>query len=245
MSRRRSDDDRCVIWIGTSGWSYRHWKNRFYPDAVAQRQWLHYYAGRLRTVEINSTFYRLQRPETFAKWAAAVPEDFLFAFKASRYLTHVQRLEEAAGLGRLLATTEPLGAKRGPMLLQLPPSFPANPGRLDAFLAGCPEELRVAVEFRDPSWFDPEVDEVLRRRQAALVWSDYPEAESPTWDTTAFLYVRRHGATGRFVGRYGRQALALLAETLIASGKDAYCYFNNDASAAAPLDALELAALVG
>lgn len=234
-----------MYWIGTSGWSYRHWKGRFYPDALPNRKWLGYYAERLRSVEINATFYRLQKPDTFAGWAEAVPEGFRFAFKASQYLTHTRRLRESAdGLSRLLDSAVPLGEKRGPMLLQLPPRFSAAPQRLISFLDACPSDLDVAVEFRDLSWFTGEIEEVLRQRGAALVWSDYPGAESPHWDTASFLYIRRHGAAGKFVGRYGRSQLAALAETMAEVGKTAYCYFNNDAEGAAIEDALELDQLV-
>jgi uncharacterized protein YecE (DUF72 family) len=234
-----------VYWIGTSGWSYRHWKGPFYPDELSGRKWLGYYAERLRSVEINATFYRLQRPATFAGWVASVPEGFRFAFKASQYLTHTRRLRESSeGLSRLLDTTIPLGEKRGPMLLQLPPKFPADVQRLATFLAACPAGLDVAVEFRDTTWFVGEVEDLFRRSGVALVWSDYPGAESPQWDTASFLYIRRHGAAGRFYGRYGRSELEPMATTMAEAGKTVYCYFNNDADGAAILDALELDEIV-
>lgn len=233
-----------MIWIGTSGWSYRHWRGPFYPDSLPQREWLRYYGERFNSVEINATYYRLQRPATFAAWAAAVPDGFRFAFKASRYLTHTRRLRDASdGLTRLLDTTPPLGKKRGPMLLQLPPDFPVDPQRLSDFLAAGSVGLDVAVEFRDPVWFIPEVEAVLRSHGAGLVWSDYPGAESPTWNTASFLYVRRHGVTGRYAGRYGRQRLHALAALLAGAGKDSYCFFNNDAAGAAAQDALQLVEL--
>jgi uncharacterized protein YecE (DUF72 family) len=233
-----------VYWIGTSGWSYKHWKGRFYPESLSAGEWLSYYSEHLCSVEINATFYRLQRPETFARWVAAVPTEFRFAFKASQYLTHRRRLRESSeGLRRLLDSTVPLGERRGPMLLQLPPRFPASGDRLASFLDACPLELEVAVEFRDPAWFTTEIEQVLRRHGAALVWSDYPGAESPQWDTARFVYIRRHGGSGRFFGRYGRQRLQALATTMEAAGKTTYCYFNNDAEGAAVADALELAEL--
>ncbi|MCP5117408.1 MAG: DUF72 domain-containing protein, partial [bacterium] len=135
-----------------------------WPASLPPARWLNYYSRQFRTVEINATFYRLQRPETFSRWAAAVPPSFRFAFKASRYLTHTRRLQDVTdGLRRLLDTTTPLDDKRGPLLLQLPPAFPADPERLARFLAACPARLEVAVEFRDRSWFIPEIEEVLRR----------------------------------------------------------------------------------
>jgi uncharacterized protein YecE (DUF72 family) len=234
-----------VYWIGTSGWSYKHWKGRFYPDTLPARQWLSYYSERLHSVEINATFYRLQKPDTFARWAAQVPDGFRFAFKASQYLTHTRRLRDSSdGLTRLLGSTTPLGRKLGPMLLQLPPRFPPAQDRLATFLNACPNALDIAVEFRDPAWFTDDVEAVLRRCGAALAWSDYPGAESPRWDTAPFLYIRRHGAVGKFYGRYGRTALEPLATAMIEAGKTAYCYFNNDTEGAAVLDAVELTNLV-
>lgn len=234
-----------MYWVGTSGWSYRHWRGRFYPESLSPAQWLGFYAQRLRSVELNATFYRLQRPGTVAAWAGAVPADFRFAFKASRYLTHVRKLTDVGdGMTRLMDSMAPLGHRLGPMLLQLPPAFPADPERLAAFLDACPAELSVAVEFRDPAWFIPDTEAVLRRHGAALVWSDYPGAESPPWDTAGFRYLRRHGAGGRFAGRYGRQALQTLASAFGATDEDWYCYFNNDAEGAAACDALELQELL-
>ncbi len=234
-----------MYWIGTSGWNYRHWRNAFYPPGVAQRHWLPYYAERLNSVEINATFYRLPPPETFARWAAAVPEGFRFAFKASRYITHVRRLRALEdALDRLLVGAAHLGPRRGPMLVQLPPNFPPDGERLDRFLGTCPAGLSVAVEFRDPRWFSEEIESILRGHGAALAWSDYPGAASPEWETAEFRYIRCHGTSSRFAGRYGPERLARLAERITAAGTDTYCYFNNDAAGAAVLDATALARLV-
>ncbi len=231
-----------ALFIGTSGWSYRHWRPVFYPPDVPQRSWLAYYADRFSTVEINATFYRLQKPEVFANWAASVPAGFRFAVKCSRYLTHTKRLLDAGrGLERLLGSLEPLGDRRGPLLVQLPGSFPPDAERLSAFLASCPKGLEVAVEPRDPRWFVPEVEETLRHHRAGLVRSDFPGAESPAWETAPFLYVRRHGSGGRYSGHYESRDLEALAATLSAwETGDAYCYFNNDAAGAAPQDARAL-----
>lgn len=232
-------------WIGTSGWSYRHWRKVFYPEDTPQRRWLGFYAEVFPTVEINATFYRLQQPATFVRWASEVPEEFRFAVKASRYLSHVRRLRDPAdGLQRLIDSLAPLGPKRGPLLLQLPAPFPPDAALLDAFLAACPQELPVAVEPRDPRWFTADVEATLRRRGAALVWSDYPEAESPRWTTASFLYLRRHGVGLRYGGRYGTRRLRALAAEVGSWSGDVYCYFNNDAAAAATADAAELLKLL-
>ncbi len=233
-------------WIGTSGWSYRHWREAFYPADVPQRRWLEFYAGHFSTVEINATFYRLQQPSTFEKWAAEVPVGFRFSVKASRYLTHVKRLQDTdEGLRRLLDSTQPLGSRMGVLLVQLPAPFPPAFDRLDGFLTSCPDDLRVAVEVRDLRWIDDRLRDLLTHHRAALVWSDYPEAATPDWVTAPFLYIRRHGWTGRYGGRYPIDALSSLVSRVGAFDREVFCYFNNDADAAAPLDAAHLTQLVG
>ncbi len=229
--------------IGTSGWSYDHWRDAFYPPEVPKRRWLSFYAERFDTVEVNATFYRLPTERAVAGWVDAVPERFRFAVKMSRYLTHVRRLGDTAGIERFAAAVAGLSGHLGPVLVQLPPRFDPDPGRLAAFLAAMPDGWQVAVEFRDPRWFDDDVRAVLETHDAALVWSDYPGVGSPRWRTGPFLYVRRHGTTGRFAGRYGPR-LVDLARTIVDTGVDAWCYFNNDLEAAAPRDAAELIRLV-
>ncbi len=235
---------RC--WIGSSGWNYRHWRPEFYPAGVAQREWLTYYADRFDTVEVNSLFYGLPKPDTVARWAESVPNDFRFAVKVSRYMTHVKRLlEPAAGWERLFAVCEPFGAKLGVFLVQLPPRFQPDAGRLDRFLAAAPRKVPVAVEFRDARWFIDEIEAVLRTHAAALVGSDFAGLDTPEWVTAPFNYLRRHGTAARYAGEYGPSRLRELAEMLVGFEGDAYCYFNNDAAAAATRDAKLLADLIG
>src|SRR5206468_2606074 len=142
-----------VIHIGTSGWQYRDWGGTFYPDDLAQREWLPYYATRFRTVEVNNSFYRLPEEATFKRWKESTPAGFVMAVKASRFLTHLKRLrdpEEPVDLFWERATN--LGPRLGPVLFQLPPRFPADRGRLGGLLHVLPRAMRAAFEFRDPSW---------------------------------------------------------------------------------------------
>ncbi|HHC09077.1 MAG TPA: DUF72 domain-containing protein [Actinobacteria bacterium] len=233
-----------MIRVGTSGWVYDGWRGRFYPEELPRARWLHWYAERFPTVEINGTFYRLPKRATVEEWAAAVPAGFRFAAKMSRYLSHVRRLDDDGAVAAFAEAVAPLDGLLEVILLQLPPRFEPVPHKLDAVL-GRLADRRVAVEFRDRRWFDdPKVRDILERHGAAMVWSDYPGAESPRWVTADFVYVRCHGTAGRFAGRYDERRLHRLADTLGAVDGDAYCYFNNDIGAAAPQDAAALSALL-
>jgi uncharacterized protein YecE (DUF72 family) len=231
--------------VGTSGWQYEHWRERFYPRGLAPARWLEHYAGRFATVESNSAFYRLPESRTFADWAARTPGDFVFAVKASRYLTHVRRLADPVEpVGRLVERLEALGTKRGPVLLQLPPNLGVDVDALERTLAAFPSGWRVAVEPRHPSWFVDEVRRVLERRRAALCLVDRRGLQSPSWVTADWGYVRFHEGRASPSPCYGRQALATWAARLgelWSSHADVYCYFNNDSGGCAPVNAGELA----
>jgi uncharacterized protein YecE (DUF72 family) len=150
---------------------------------------------------VNATFYRLPTRKTVERWVGETPDGFMFAVKASRYLTHVRRLRAPkTGLDRLSRPLRPMSGKLGPLLVQLPPNFNVDGKRLDRFLAACDDYSAVALEPRDPSWWSPEVEEILRQHKAAMVWNDYGGTESPRWDTADFVYIRRHGV-GRAVRR--------------------------------------------
>ena len=233
------------ILVGTSGWSYAHWRGAFYPPGVRHEAWLRYYAERLASVEINAGFYRLPAADTVRAWARQVPAGFVFAFKASRYLTHMKKLLPAPeGVARMLACAEALGPRLGPILFQLPPRWRANPGRLAEFLGALPGKHRYAFELRDESWWCDEVYDVLERHDAATVWFDMERRRSPLVDTASFRYVRWHGPGAEaYTGRYGRNRLRPLARHArewCANGQDAYVYFDNDADGHAPADALAL-----
>ncbi|MBV9383727.1 MAG: DUF72 domain-containing protein [Streptosporangiaceae bacterium] len=230
------------VLVGTSGWQYRDWRGAFYPPGVPQRRWLEYYAGRFGTVENNATFYRLPARATFEGWHERTPSGFVMAVKASRYLTHVRMLRDPAEpVRRLLEAAEGLGDRLGPVLLQLPPTLAADPGRLDDCLARFPAGIRVAVEPRHPSWWTDATREILIARGAALSWADRAgTAMTPLWRTAGWGYIRFHEGTAEPWPRYSGKALRTWARTIAGTWpRDAavYAYFNNDQGGAAVLDA--------
>jgi uncharacterized protein YecE (DUF72 family) len=234
--------------VGTSGWQYADWRGVLYPSGVPQRRWLGAYAERFDTVESNAAFYRLPARSTFEAWRDATPPSFVMAVKASRYLTHVKRLTEPEEpVARLLAAAAGLGDKLGPVLLQLPPTLPADPALLDRCLRCFPTGVRVAAEFRHPSWWTAEVREVLAARGAALCWADrLGRPVAPLWRTAGFVYLRCHEGTARPRPMYGSQALRSWAARIgaaLAGGGDAYVYFNNDQGGAAVRNALSFRAM--
>jgi uncharacterized protein YecE (DUF72 family) len=239
-----------TVLVGTSGWQYRDWRGPFYPPEVPQRRWLEHYAGRFATVENNGTFYRLPPRETFAGWRERVGGDFVMTVKASRYLTHVRRLRDPAEpVRRLLDAAAGLGARLGPVLLQLPPDLRAAPQLLDECLGRFPAGIRVAVEPRHESWWTDQVRDVLAARNAALCWADRSgTAVAPAWRTADWGYLRFHqGDDGDDWPRYRAATLHAWADRIAATwaeGLDVYVYFNNDQRAAAPRDAAGFAAAV-
>ena len=237
-----------TIAVGTSGWQYRDWRGRFYPERLAQSQWLEHYSARFATVEVNNAFYRLPAATTFESWRARTPPGFVFAVKASRYLTHVRRLREPADpVALLLSRMEPLGDRLGPVLLQLPPSLRAEPERLDETLRCFAGRVRVAVEMRHRSWFTGEVRAVLERHGAALCLADRDSRPvAPLWRTTGWAYLRLHAGRGAGAPGYGDTALRSWALRLAEQwgrAVDGYVYFNNDQRACAVRDAARFASL--
>lgn len=230
-----------MILVGTSGWQYRDWRDRFYPPGLPQRLWLEHYAERFATVEVNNAFYRLPERDTFAAWRARTPDDFCVAVKMSRYLTHIRRLAEPAEpVARFLGRATALGDRLGPVLLQLPPTLGADTAALDGTLRLFPPDVRVAVEPRHPSWWTAATRAVLERHRAALVWADRRgRPVTPLWRTTDFGYLRLHEGRAHPHPRYGRAALASWVRPLAEAFGDApaYVYFNNDPGGAAIVDA--------
>jgi len=233
--------------VGTSGYQYRHWRGVLYPEGLPQREWLPHYARFFDTVEMNATFYRLPTVEAVERWRSSVPRGFTFAVKGSRYLTHLKRLLDAeAGLDRFYDPVAHFGPKLGPVLWQLPPHMKPDVARLDRFLAHLPAG-RHAVEFRHQGWYTEETCAVLDHHGAAFCEHDNLR-RSPPRLTGGFRYVRFHGTTGRYSGRYGVEALRPFAAELLAwtvRGGDGFVYFNNDLGGHAVQDALSLLALLG
>ncbi len=230
----------ATIRIGCSGWQYPHWRGRFYPRGVPAHAWLEHYAAQFDTVELNGTFYRLPNVDTVRAWCERVPRTFVYAWKASRFLTHNKKLKEPRDpLARMMERTRPLKRKLGPILYQLPPGWSANVDRLREFVRALPRGHRHAVEIRHPSWYEPSVFETLDRAGVALCVHDMPGSESGRRTVGPFVYVRFHGSQSHG-GAYGGRRLAPWARWLAdqaAAGRDAYVYFNNDVEAHAPRDA--------
>ncbi len=230
------------LYIGTSGWQYKHWRERFYPKGVPQRSWLEYYADRFQTVEVNNAFYMLPKPETFKTWAARTPADFIVGVKVSRYLTHIKRLNDPAEpVARFMSHARNLGPKLGPLLVQLPPTLKVNVDALDEALRLFGKDVRVAVEFRHDSWFVEEVKTVLSSHGAALVLADRSSSPvTPLWRTADWGYVRWHWGIGSPMPCYRPRDMKAWAERIAEmwrSDEDVYAYFNNDPEGCALQDA--------
>ncbi len=230
--------------IGTSGWHYKHWKGTFYPSDLPDSKMLSYYLQHFDTVEINNSFYRLPRPGMFAAWREATPIDFLFAVKASRFLTHNKKLKDPENaLDNLLPRAAELGDKLGPILFQLPPKWRCNADRLENLLAILPRELRYAFEFREPTWLCDDVYRILRRYNAAFCIYELAGFRTPCELTADWTYIRLHGPGGKYQGSYSAEKLAEWAERIGGWSRDLthiYAYFDNDQAGYAPQNAQEL-----
>jgi len=243
-------DRRRPVRIGCSGWNYASWKEELYEGRPA-RSWLEHYARHFDTVEVNTTFYRLPSRDAVANWERTVPPGFLFTIKASRYLTHVKRLQDLGpGLARFYERLEPLLAspKLGPLLWQLPPTFKRDDERLASALALLPRGQRHCFEFRHPSWFADEVYDLLRRHGVALAIGDRPEVRAfqahvftADWTLVRFHY----GSRGRR-GNYSETELREWARRFEEwrAGVEIFAYFNNDWEVFAVRNALRLGTLL-
>ena len=234
--------------VGCSGWEYKHWRGDFYPAEVPKSRWFEYYAERFDTVEINNSFYRLPEKETFARWRERAPAGFLYAVKASRYLTHMKKLKDPEEpVDRLFGRMRALGRTLGPVLYQLPPNFQLNRERLEHFLQTIPADVAHVVEFRDPSWYTDEVSALLEKHRVARCLHDMKGSATGRERVGPIVYVRFHGATGTYTGDYARPRLERWAEWLDEQrrgGIVVYAYFNNDVGGYAPRNALTLRRLL-
>jgi uncharacterized protein YecE (DUF72 family) len=212
---------------------------------MAPSKWLGFYGERFATVELNNAFYRLPEGSSFEKWHDGTPSDFVFAVKASRYLTHVRRLRDPAQpVDTLMERAIGLKSRMGPVLLQLPPNLKADPPALDETLAAFHGRARVAVEARHASWFTDEFGAVLESHNAALCLVDGGPVDVPKWRTTKWSYVRFHRGKGTPAPCYSRAALNTWAKELSTRwerSEDVFCYFNNDPNCCAIRDARRLA----
>jgi uncharacterized protein YecE (DUF72 family) len=235
------------IRIGTSGWIYKHWRGRFYPADLATKYWFAYYARHFDTVEINNTFYRLPAESAFDAWREQAPAGFLYAIKASRFLTHMKKLNEPEEpIERILGRARRLGPVLGPILYQLPRGWKCNVERLAAFFAALPTDLTHVMEFRRADWLCDEVFELMRKHRIGLCIHDLIDLH-PRVVTAEFTYVRFHGVGSKYGGSYSLAKLRAWARWMAAQsaeGRNVFAYFNNDAEAHAIRNALTLRELL-
>ena len=240
--------DRMVLRVGTSGFDYRDWRGPFYPRFIRATDRLAYYAEHFASVELNVTFYRMPAADAFRGWGDAVPEDFRFAVKASRYLTHTLRLlEPERPVEYLLERACLLGPRLGVVLLQLPPSLELQPERLARTLRSFAGRVRVAVEPRHRSWFVDETWDLLREHQAAFVLADRRGPITPIVATTSWTYLRMHAGRSSPSPCYGERALRSWVGRLGALGgvgAEGWAFFNNDRRACAVRDAATFEGMV-
>jgi uncharacterized protein YecE (DUF72 family) len=217
--------------VGCSGWVYNHWREVFYPKGLPQRVWLEFYAEHFDTVEINNSFYRLPKPETFEGWRKRSPEGFAFAVKGSRFITHIKRLKDPGeSLGRFFDSVDKLGSRAGPILWQLSPTFHRDDERLVHFLEALPRKHLHAFEFRHKSWLTPEVYALLGAHHAALCIPDRPDLPQHIQRTADWSYIRLHSSK-HDDGDYSQAELDAWAKRIrefADAGCDVWVYFDND-----------------
>lgn len=235
--------------IGTSGWHYKHWIGRYYPQDIKPAEMLDYYFRDFDTVELNNTFYHLPKESSFQSWRQSVPAKFLFAVKGSRFITHMIKLKDPdRGIWNFMPRAQLLGRKLGPVLWQLPPGWKVNVERLEEFLAKLPRGIRYAFELRNPTWMTDAVYDVLKKYNAAFCIYELAGYHSPIEITAKWSYIRLHGPTQfKYQGSYTDAQLAAWAKRIDdwSSKLDAvYVYFDNDDSAHAAHNALTLKKLV-
>ena len=239
----------CDIRIGTSGFHYKHWVGSFYPSGTPAAKMLDLYVLHFDTVELNNSFYRLPPVEAFGRWRDATPANFIFAVKASRFITHNKKLKDPENaIENLLPRAAHLGPKLGPVLFQLPPRWRVNAERLLNLLAILPGELRYAFEFRELSWMTPEINAILKKFNTAFCIYELGGYHSPLSVTANFTYVRLHGPeSGKYQGSYSDARLRTWARQIEIWSKELkaiYVYFDNDQAGYAARNALTLKSMV-
>lgn len=241
------------IFIGTSGWQYRGWKNDFYPDNLPQKRWLTFYSRKFNTVEVNSSFYRQTKAKTFKKWLDETPKEFVFSVKGNRFITHIKKLKDCKKPVNVffenanVLTKERTKAKHV-VLWQLPPNLKKDLGRFKTFLSFLPERFSHAFEFRDDTWISKEVFEVFKNSKLELSvvlqdWHEWPVVRKPIGK---FVYLRFHGRKKLYTSNYSDSELEVWAKRMQEwkdKGHDIYAYFNNDALGNAHKNALKLKSL--
>ena len=237
------------VFIGTSGWHYKHWIGLFYPERFPPDQMLRFYAQHFDTVELNNTFYHLPSPAAFDNWRETTPGKFLFAVKGSRFITHMKKLKDPVSSSeKFFAGAERLERKLGPILFQLPPRWRVNIDRLREFLAALPQGHQYSFEFRDESWLVPEIFRTLQEHNVAFCIHDLAGKQTPLELTANFTYIRFHGpGEAKYSGSYSSRALQSWADRIHewqTKLTRIYIYFNNDIGGHAVNNAMELKQLV-
>ncbi|MDQ8052175.1 MAG: DUF72 domain-containing protein [Pedobacter sp.] len=236
------------IFIGTSGWKYKHWDDVFYPKMLKKSDQLNYYHHLFNTVELNNSFYRQPEAHQFAAWKMGVPDDFIFAVKANRFFTHLKKLNVTeSDVLSFLDQAAHLEQKLGPILFQLPPSWKINLQRLENFLNLLPKNYRYTFEFRNHTWYGEELYRMLANYNCAFCIYELAGHLSPLPITADFTYVRLHGPGDKYQGSYTTKALekwANFAKDASTNGKDVYIYFDNDQAGYAAYNAQELKKII-
>jgi len=235
------------IHVGTSGWAYDHWSEVFYPKDCPKSKWLDFYTKHFSTVELNASFYRLPKPQTFEGWSKKTPDNFLWAVKASRYITHIRRIRDVQEpLERFFSSADCLREKLGPILFQLPPNLVFDEAVLSDFCKSLPGDHLYTLEVRHPSWAQPRVFEILGQYNISLCISDtagrYPLIEQLT---ASFIYIRLHGSRSLYASEYTEEELQAYAEKIKGWSKDTYLYFDNDYKGYAVKNAKRLKEILG
>lgn len=237
------------IYIGTSGWHYKHWKGTFYPATISDEEQFGFYSSKFKTVEINNSFYKLPAVATFNSWRKGSPDPFLFSVKASRFITHLKKLKlDKEGVKLFFSRIRYLKEKLGPVLFQLPPRWKCNPERLRQFLSILPSTYQYAFEFRDTSWYNQQTYDLLKEFDCAFCIYELAGHHSPMEITSNLVYVRLHGpAMDKYQGSYSLLQLKRWAKQCTAwreQGKDVYLYFDNDQAGYAAFNAEKLLQLL-
>lgn len=238
-----------MVFIGTSGFHYKHWVGTYYPKKTKPEDYFKFYLQDFSTVELNNPFYHLPTLQTFIQWKKQTPKEFIFSVKASRYITHNKKLKDPEEpLHNFLANASGLKEKLGPVLFQLPPGWKFNGERLNAFLEQLPKRYRFVFEFRNPTWYNQEAFDMLRKYKAAFCIYELAGHSSPLEVTSDFVYIRLHGpGEQKYQGSYSRQTLQAWAQRIkkwSKEGKDVYCYFDNDQAGYAAFNAIQLSELL-
>lgn len=238
-----------AVHIGTSGWHYKHWRGAFYPERLPASKWLAWYCEHFDTVELNNTFYRLPPCNALEQWRDSTPDNFCFAAKGSRFITHMKKLKDPEpAVDRFFGAIELLQPKLGPIVFQLPPRWKPDLERFSHFLSSLSPHHRYAFELRNPEWETPAVFELLRRYRAGYCMFHLAGVQSPMEITADFAYIRLHGPGGKYQGSYSEAELRAWARRIGSwrtQLKDVYLYFDNDDSGYAARNGLLLKEMVG